>query len=516
MAELTGTAEYVDLGDGVRLSAPGVIGAVTIGGSVPPRTQAERDLVAAQHNAGLIEQPAIIISHTTSASADVVVSLPPPAAGTGRVLQLLDESGVVSWHFAAPAPDPVPHGALAAPAAATFTIPSARFGDHPASPLTPAPTDQFAPQALFGGGGLFHKIIKVLEFPLAAAVGLGAAELFARWERKHRAAQVTTFPPTPGSKQGAKLSDANWRTLAEGRALLLVHGIFSSCASGFGGLAQGDFWPTMQARYGGRIFAFDHPTASIDPVANAEKFLAQVPADVHLDLDIVCHSRGGLVSRILAGQYPGVDASRLTVHRIVFAGTPNGGTAITEPTNWDHLFDRFTNLIKFVPPGPWRETLTVTDTVLQLIKYAAESAERVLPGLNCMSPGTNLYAGLDGYAGSVPEYYAIDTDFVPPPVLSHLLDVPADAEDAGDALIDLVFGRQPNDVAVPTIGVGDPGDIGADPPPAHGAPPALAVPGFPVPPERRFHFGPSSVWHCSYFNQSETATAIKNWLTPPA
>jgi hypothetical protein len=159
--------------------------------------------------------------------------------------------------------------------------------------------------------------------------------------------------------------------------------------------------------------------------------------------------------------------------------------------------------------------MAVTDTILQLIKYAAESGERSLPGLNCMSPGTDLYRALDAFNGPTPDYYAIDANFVPPPILSHLFNVEADAASVGDKLMDMVFDHRPNDVAVPSIGVGDPGDADVEPPPAGGVPPAQAVPGFPVPAERHQPYPDGSVWHCSYFNRQETADRILEWLGAP-
>ncbi|WUI60523.1 hypothetical protein OG774_22620 [Actinomycetospora sp. NBC_00405] len=63
-------------------------------------------------------------------------------------------------------------------------------------------------------------------------------------------------------------------------------------------------WAHLERAYDGRIIAFDHPTASVPPEQNAKALLRLIPDDVHLELDIVCHSRGGLVARILDGQLP--------------------------------------------------------------------------------------------------------------------------------------------------------------------------------------------------------------------
>ena len=99
-----------------------------------------------------------------------------------------------------------------------------------------------------------------------------------------------------------RLNAGDWARLGAGRALLFVHGTFSSCD------AFHDLPPAvmeeLSARYGGRLFAFDHPTLSDDPAANAEYLLAQLPAGTSLTVDIVCHSRGGLVAREIAPETP--------------------------------------------------------------------------------------------------------------------------------------------------------------------------------------------------------------------
>ena len=233
--------------------------------------------------------------------------------------------------------------------------------------------------------------------------------------------------PKHGLQQGVALTDANWRTLAEGRTLLFLHGIFSTSASAFGGLFDtsrpdnAELWAHLERAYDGRIIAFDHPTASVPPEENAAAFLALIPDDVHLELDIVCHSRGGLVARILDGQLPASTSDSLldvglldvllrpvrwlfggnrshatvTVRKIVFVGTPNSGTNIVEEENWNTFVDSFTTLLDVLPPGPWNATTPVFEGVLELVKALAAGTADNLPGLRAMDPDSDLYAGLD-------------------------------------------------------------------------------------------------------------------------
>ena len=52
--------------------------------------------------------------------------------------------------------------------------------------------------------------------------------------------------------------------------------------------------------------AFDHFTLSEDPRQNIQWFFEQLPEDITLDLDVVTHSRGGLVARVLTEAPPHV------------------------------------------------------------------------------------------------------------------------------------------------------------------------------------------------------------------
>lgn len=81
-----------------------------------------------------------------------------------------------------------------------------------------------------------------------------------------------------------------------GPNLLLLHGTGSSYDGSFGRLPLAQ-WDRLQRRYGNRIFAYQHPTLSRSPVANALDLLERVPKGTTLHL--VSHSRGGLIGEIL-------------------------------------------------------------------------------------------------------------------------------------------------------------------------------------------------------------------------
>jgi len=82
--------------------------------------------------------------------------------------------------------------------------------------------------------------------------------------------------------------------------LVLVHGTFVDTASTFAKLwAQ---HPQLVARlfdhYGRRVYALDHPTMGVSPIANALTLVRALPQGARLHL--LTHSRGGLVAEVLA------------------------------------------------------------------------------------------------------------------------------------------------------------------------------------------------------------------------
>ena len=72
------------------------------------------------------------------------------------------------------------------------------------------------------------------------------------------------------------------------------------------------------------------------------KLATMVPPGLELEVDIVCHSRGGLVSRALAGEQG--TATPFHVRRLVHVATPNHGTALATPDNLVPFIDRITTM----------------------------------------------------------------------------------------------------------------------------------------------------------------------------
>ena len=90
-------------------------------------------------------------------------------------------------------------------------------------------------------------------------------------------------------------------TTGEGSApmLIFVHGTGSSTFGSFGELRSGDrdLWATLEGRFTGGIFAFEHHTLSESPIDNALDLADALPQGAHVSL--VSHSRGGLVADLM-------------------------------------------------------------------------------------------------------------------------------------------------------------------------------------------------------------------------
>lgn len=418
---------------------------------------------------------------TRSGEPAFEIVVPAPAPDFGQAVLVTDEDGVSTWSFA-----PVEAAATArrgAPGTRTYTL--------RATVPPPGTPGLAADRGLIGRLG--KKVVRVLLFPLEDAVGKVADFFAAKWEAQNRPYRVRSF--TPDDYRSATPSRAvDWEHLGGGRTLLLLHGTFSRAHSAFGRLPAA-FVEHLHNTYEGRVFAFDHFTVSDDPLTNVKRLLAAVPADVRLDLDILSHSRGGLVARTLAEAAAelGPGSERVTVHRVAFAATPNAGTVLADGEHWGELVDAFTNLLEFFPDNGVTDALEV---VLTVVKQLAVGAFGGLEGLEAMDPDSAFLKRLNraDAALSAAHYAAIASDFEPLPGAEGLAV-------AKDLLFDVLFNAK-NDLVVPTDGI-----FGAN-----------GCPSFPIddvlhlPPER-------GIAHSAYFGEDDVLDFLAQLFTmagPPA
>lgn len=487
MTDLNGGSDRIELAPNVYVLAPGLVGSVELLAPTLLGTRADEPERATVELTGALSRQGFTTLHSLEiASAPMpgpvapvnrgadnrpLLSLEVPALGTDQpqVVMLADEQGIVTWHFAQPSAGPntvrfdIPADTVAVPAAA----------DGQSRGLV----------SIIG-----KKLLSVLVFrALEAGAKVLAQVLAEQWEARNRPSRVRRFAGPQDIASVSVLDGAAWDQMRGGRALLFVHGTCSTSQGGFGALDSA-VWGQLSARYGGRVFAFDHPTLSVDPLSNVETLITLLPTGAPLNVDIVAHSRGGLIARALA--CAATDPSfPLQISKIVHVGVPNAGTQLANVKRIGKFVDRISTMLNLAPDGPLSTVADVLDGILTVVKIIGCNGVGELPGLSAMDPAATWLPTLGARQAAPHTSYAIGSDYEPSGGVLQLVRVP-------DAAADLVFGLLPNDMVVPATGVYD-----------------VSAAGFPIPAERRVGFSRDEhVWHCAYFGQRKTQKALLDWL----
>jgi CHAT domain-containing protein len=228
--------------------------------------------------------------------------------------------------------------------------------------------------------------------------------------------------PLKGS--GAKL-DSVPPAADGGPLLMLVHGTFVDTHSTFRKLWEQhpDVVRKLFGAYGSRVYALDHPTMGVSPIANALTLVKAMPPGARLHL--VTHSRGGLVAEVLAracsGRPLGNDelkrfdgeayaqhrtdltalvkmarAKGLKVERVVRVACPARGTLLASKR-----FDAYLSVLQ------WCLTLANVPVAPQLVGFLHEVARRradpsELPGIEAMMPESPFVAWLNDASETIP------------------------------------------------------------------------------------------------------------------
>jgi hypothetical protein len=126
---------------------------------------------------------------------------------------------------------------------------------------------------------------------------------------------------------------------------------------------------------------------------------------------------------------------------VVFVATPNEGTPLADPKNIPGALDRLATLVSLFPDAA--PTIAL-GAVLSWAAQAVASGLKALPGLADMAPGSGLLQALGATPSNAIDYWAVTSNYGPTePLLSAVV----------DAGVDRLFGRQENDLVVPTAGV---------------------------------------------------------------
>lgn len=129
-----------------------------------------------------------------------------------------------------------------------------------------------------------------------------------------------------------------------GKVLVLIHGTFSDPQRSIESLSQ--FLPEARKVYRsdehdrGNIFVFGHPTLAVSPIENALE-LAHLFRNSEAEVDVISHSRGGLVTR---WWFEAVWQGKAKKGRAVLVGSPLAGTSLAAPPRLRSTFKMLTNV----------------------------------------------------------------------------------------------------------------------------------------------------------------------------
>jgi pimeloyl-ACP methyl ester carboxylesterase len=301
------------------------------------------------------------------------------------------------------------------------------------------------------------------------------------------------------------------------RILLFIHGTFSKSEMFFAELTatpEGRAMLAAAAKKYAAILAFDHPTLSVSPILNAmdlEESLAGTTAPI----DVVCHSRGGLVAAWW------LRIGRRKVDNVMFVASPLEGTSLASPPRLKNTLDRLANIADaiekaasvgatFSPPAA--PLLGIASGLMQVLGGALSIGART----PLVDAGVAVVAGLAGQSAvgnnpellrlhrgqwqSSPRCFAVKSDFEPgDPTASWWAFWKSwknPALKAADIFADPVFSG-PNDLVV---------DAGSMTRRLSAELPAADV----------FDFQTNNVvHHCNYFAQKQTVDFLRQALSIP-
>jgi pimeloyl-ACP methyl ester carboxylesterase len=347
---------------------------------------------------GIFEQETIYLDALAKPSLrsdqDRIVLRPAISAGdtNPRVVLYQDESGGVSWHFA--------EGSLLTPETRERMI---RRGLRPPQTGVPRFVIEARTEAAREGVAsglprgslrgiitkLGRKILKVFVIPITEQLLSDPVQnIVGTAERKIRRDLI--FRLTPESyRRRPDTPFSDWNFLGEKPTLLVIHGLFSTVDGMLGSLPHAAI-ARWSHHYQGRVIGFNHLTVSVSPEENARFFLNTIKnalPDRKVNFDVLCHSRGGIVARVLAERGQNLlPESKCDFRKVYFVATPNQGSQLGDPKRLVDLLDVYTNFLTNFPDG---HALYAVELVLAIVKLLAYTAEKRLPGIDAM--GTCSY-----------------------------------------------------------------------------------------------------------------------------
>ena len=300
------------------------------------------------------------------------------------------------------------------------------------------------------------------------------------------------------------------KPISKGRLLLFIHGTFSKNEMFLEELGKSDEGKLLLKKIQNKknydqVLGFDHSTLTLSPVLNAMD-LANIFQDSKADVDVICHSRGGLVTRWWLETYSHGQGTT----RAVMVGSPLAGTSLAAAPRLRAAVNLLTNVARVLEKGaalastsfPFFTVITGLLKVLGSIGSIVgktpvfDAAVALIPGLasQAMVSNNEELNRLNRTGTASPHYFAVRSDFQPTdPGWEFWKYFTQVGDRVKDWAADLVF-EKPNDLVVDTASMT-----------------VLAKPPNTLDIKMLHDFKPKrNVHHTIYFRQGETAKFISD------
>lgn len=252
----------------------------------------------------------------------------------------------------------------------------------------------------------------------------------------------------------------------KGKILVFIHGTFSRgdmFFEHFRNTTHGQaLLEKLEDKYAA-IYSFDHPTVSVSPVLNALD-LSRLLADTNADIDVICHSRGGLVCRWWLEVFHNWKPNQKIA--AVLVGSPLGGTSLAAAGRLRHALDLLTNVARAIEKvtilgSAAMPMLALVTGLLRVITSIGgtlsntplvDAAVAMIPGLNAQAMVTTneeLMRLSNGPRRANANYFAVKSDFQPVDSAWRFWRYFIKRDNAMAGLASLVFDG-PNDLVVDT------------------------------------------------------------------
>ncbi len=385
-----------------------------------------------------VEMSASAPSLAQPESADAFVEMratPPPTEG---LLVMVESHGVVQWYLPTNAPRVMTEAATVG--TESVRVPELHFM-IPRSTLSRSGATTAFTEDVSGA------VVRFFRFKLIEELINAPVKRILQWIAKNVEAKSKKegFRFFDREKDFPYLSAADLQKLSGKRVLLLTHGLFSSLPGAFAGIADpaGPVLQHLRGIYGRNIIGWDHWTVSKTPLETATDLLAKLPPNIKPD--ILCHSRGALVTRAML-EHPKLQASRESrvsaVGKAIFVAGGCQGSQLVNFANINRLLNIYSAVGSIPLLGSAGVVLNVIVGFLRVLAHGVTG----LPSFEALSSDLTK----NTFIQELNKEHMTPTDEI---VVVHANYDPSKGPLAGllDLNLDVIFGTA-NDMVVPFTG----------------------------------------------------------------